>query len=80
SLPSFSIRPYAKYGVGLQKKWGDRFTGFAQAFVTSGGRNGVGLQAGLKVALGNETDKKRVSFRKPAKKQANIDIKGKNIN
>ena len=46
-LPEMSIKPYVRYGIGLQKSWKDRFSGFTQAFVTNGGRNGVGLQAGF---------------------------------
>ena len=42
-----SIKPYVRYGVGLQKSWNDKYSAFAQAFVTNGGRNGVGLQAGF---------------------------------
>jgi len=52
TLPSVSIKPYAKYGVGVRKNWKDRFSCFLQAFVTSGGRNGVGLQAGFTMAIG----------------------------
>jgi len=51
SLPSMSIRPYVEYGVGVQKRWGDRFTGFAQAMITNGGRNGVNLQLGFRWAI-----------------------------
>ena len=42
-LPEMSIKPYAEYGIGVQKLWKDKFTGFAQAMVRSGGRNGVAL-------------------------------------
>lgn len=52
-LPELSVKPYAKYGLGLRKKWGERCTGFFQAFFTNGGRNGVGLQAGFKWFLGS---------------------------
>ena len=54
TLPSMYVKPYAKYGVGLRKNWKDRFSCFVQAFVTSGGRNGVGLQAGFTWALGKD--------------------------
>ena len=56
-LPSLSVDPYVKYGVGVRKSWGERFTGFFQTFVTNGGRNGVGLQAGFRWALGADTNK-----------------------
>ncbi|MCR5260577.1 MAG: autotransporter outer membrane beta-barrel domain-containing protein [Candidatus Gastranaerophilales bacterium] len=52
SLPQMSIDPYIQYGVGLKKKWKDRFTGFAQAMITNGGRNGVSLTAGFSWSLG----------------------------
>lgn len=52
TLPEMSIAPFVRYGVGLQKTQGERFTGFLQAFMTGGGRNGVGLQFGFRWALG----------------------------
>ena len=52
SLPSLSVNPYVKYGVGVRKTWGERFTGFFQTFITNGGRNGVGLQLGFRWAIG----------------------------
>lgn len=48
SLPDLSVKPFVRYGIGIQKLWGDRFTGYLQTFLTSGGRNGVGLSAGLR--------------------------------
>lgn len=53
-LPELSIKPFVKYGVGLRKSWGERFTGYFQAYVTNGGRNGIGLQAGFNWALGKQ--------------------------
>jgi len=52
SLPMLSVSPYAKYGIGVRKTWGERFSGFFQGFIMSGGRNGIGLQGGFKWALG----------------------------
>ena len=52
SIPDMSIRPYVEYGVGLQRKWGERFTGFGQAMIRNGGRNGVMLSFGFRWALG----------------------------
>ncbi len=52
SLPELSVKPYARYGIGVRKTWGDRFSGFLQAFFTSGGRNGVGFQAGFRLNVG----------------------------
>ena len=53
-LPEMSIKPYVEYGVGLQKCWQDKFTGFLQAMIRNGGRNGVALTFGFKWAFGNE--------------------------
>ncbi len=46
-LPEVSVKPYVKYGVGVRKIWKDRFAGFVQAYLTNGGRNGIGLQFGF---------------------------------
>lgn len=54
-LPEMSIKPYVEYGVGLQKCWHDKFTGFIQAMLRNGGRNGVALTFGFKWALGNDS-------------------------
>lgn len=51
-LPQMSIAPYVEYGVGLQRRWGERFTGFGQAMARGGGRNGVALQFGFRYAIG----------------------------
>ena len=77
ALPEVSVKPYVKYGVGLQKKWGDKFTGFGQAYVTNGGRNGVGLQAGLRIAIGDETVKSKAAWLTPKKKDTTIVLDGK---
>ena len=57
SLPELSVKPFVKYGVGVRKTWGERFTGFFQTYLTNGGRNGVGLQAGFTWVLGGGKDK-----------------------
>ena len=54
SLPELSVKPYVKYGAGVRKTWGERFTGFFQTYITNGGRNGVGLQAGFTWAIGKD--------------------------
>ena len=54
TLPSLSIKPYAEYGFGIQKLWDDKYTGYLQAMVRNGGRNGVAFTAGFRMALGNE--------------------------
>ena len=53
ALPELSIKPYAKYGFGVRKVFGDRVTGFFQSFFTAGGRTGMGLQLGFKIQLGD---------------------------
>lgn len=54
TLPELSIKPFVKYGIGVRKNWGERFTGFFQTYFTNGGRNGVGLQAGFSLAIGKD--------------------------
>ena len=76
-LPEVSVKPYVKYGVGLQKKWADKFTAFGQCYVTNGGRNGVGLQAGLRIALGDETTKSKAAWLNINRKDTVIVLDGK---
>ena len=58
ALPQMSIKPYVEYGVGIQKTYKDRFTGFVQAMIRNGGRNGIALSFGFKWAIGK--DNKRI--------------------
>ena len=60
SLPELSVKPYVKYGVGIRKTWGERFTGFFQTFLTHGGRNGVGIQIGFRWSLGGKKSETKV--------------------
>lgn len=55
-LPKMSVNPYVEYGLGLQRNWHDRFTGYLQAMVRNGGRNGVSLSFGFRWALGKDTE------------------------
>lgn len=55
NLPDLSVKPYVQYGVGLQKRWGERFTGFFQTMFRNGGRNGVALSLGFRWALGKDS-------------------------
>lgn len=57
SLPELSIKPYIQYGIGLQKRWGERFTGYGQVLLRNGGRNGIALQMGFRFALGKDPSK-----------------------
>ena len=52
NIPDMSIKPYVEYGIGLQKRWGERFTGYGQAMIRNGGRNGVMLSVGFRWAIG----------------------------
>ncbi len=52
TIPDMSIDPYVEYGLGLQRRWGERFTGFGQAMIRNGGRNGVMLSFGFKWLIG----------------------------
>ena len=52
ALPDMSVKPYFQYGVGVQKRWGERFTGFFQTMIRNGGRNGVAISLGFRWALG----------------------------
>ncbi len=57
SLPELSVKPYFEYGLGVQKRWGERFTGFGQAMLKAGGRTGVGMGFGFRWALGKAPQK-----------------------
>lgn len=65
-LPSMSIKPYVEYGLGVQKTWNDKCTGYLQAMIRNGGRNGVALSTGFRWALGKEG--------KPIEKVQNIEM------
>lgn len=56
-LDNFKIKPYLQYGVGVQKRVGDRFTGYLQAMGRNIGRDGVALSAGMRWSLGRKTEK-----------------------
>lgn len=75
SLPDLSIKPYIQYGLGLQRRWGERFTGYGQALVNSGGRNGIALQFGFRWALGKDSQKMTCRVKKTAElKKCNIKL------
>ena len=50
-LPNLAVKPFVQYGAGIQKRWGDRFTGFFETLIRNGGRNGVALQFGLRWSI-----------------------------
>ena len=76
SLPSLSVDPYVRYGVGVRKAWGERFTGFLQAYFTNGGRNGVGLMAGFRWTVGkNDTTGYHAQNNTPEKLKTQVSLK-----
>ncbi len=82
-LPQMSIKPYVEYGLGLQKRWKDRFAGYAQAVIRNGGRTGIAFTFGFRWSLGrtpqknvNINDNTLVSSRKIIKN--NIESRNKN--
>ncbi len=50
-LPYLSVKPFVQYGAGVQKRWGDRVTGFLEAMIRNGGRNGIALQFGFRISI-----------------------------
>ncbi len=74
-LPALSIKPYAEYGLGIQKLWNDKYTGFMQAMARSGGRNGISFTMGFRIALGDDDKKiEEVKFDKNIKTVSNKTI------
>ena len=69
ALPDMSVKPFVKYGVGVRKSWGERFTAFFQTYFTNGGRNGVGLQAGFRWTLGGNKSSVKTSNNTQVKKE-----------
>ena len=57
SIPDLSVKPYFEYGLGLQKRWGERFTGYGQVMFRNGGRNGLTMGFGFRWALGKAPSK-----------------------
>ena len=51
-LPNMYVKPYIQYGLGIQRRFGERFVAYGQAMVQNGGRNGVSLSFGARWALG----------------------------
>ena len=74
-LPSMSIKPYVQYGLGLQKRMKDNFTAYGQAMVQNGGRNGISLTAGLRWALGRDSESKPIEKVQAPKKEIKVSDK-----
>lgn len=78
-LPNVHMdRGYLQYGVGVNKKFTDRFSGYLQAVIRNVGRNGIGLQAGFQWQLGKDNSKGQVSKGNvtPELKPAKVVLKG----
>lgn len=81
-LPNVHMdRGYIQYGLGFNKRFGDRFSGFLQAVIRNVGRTGIGLQAGFQWQLGkgSSNDKNQKGNVTPELKKADIKLKGKKI-
>ena len=50
-IPSLSVKPFVEYGLGIQKRWGDRLTGFIEGMIRNGGRNGIALLFGIRISI-----------------------------
>lgn len=50
-IPSLSVKPFVEYGLGVQKRWGDRLTGFIEGMIRNGGRNGIALLFGIRISI-----------------------------
>lgn len=61
-LPEMSIKPYVQYGLGIQRRFNDKFMAFFQAMVQNGGRNGIALSAGFRYAIGKGHNKEENSI------------------
>ena len=51
-LDRLAVKPYIEYGIGVQKRKGERCTGFGQAMIRNGGREGVAFTLGMRWAVG----------------------------
>lgn len=48
SVGDISVKPYVQYGIGVQKTDGEKYSGYVQATIRNGGRNGIVLSLGLR--------------------------------
>ncbi|MGM9993172.1 MAG: autotransporter outer membrane beta-barrel domain-containing protein [Candidatus Avigastranaerophilus sp.] len=48
SVGDISVKPYVQYGIGVQKTDGEKYSGYVQATLRNGGRNGIVLSLGLR--------------------------------
>ncbi len=64
-LPEMSIKPYVEYGLGVQKTWGEKLTGYLQTMIRNGGRNGIALSFGFRWTLGKNNNNKLLQKENP---------------
>ena len=50
-LPDISVEPFVQYGAGVQKRYGERVTGFFETLIRNGGRSGIALLFGLRISI-----------------------------
>lgn len=74
ALPDLSVKPYVKYGIGVRKVWGERFSGYGQTYFTNGGRNGVGLQFGFRWTLGKGQNSINTGNKTPERPKTEIKL------
>ena len=72
-LPKMSIKPYVQYGLGVQKRFKDKFMIFGQAMVQNGGINGVSMNLGFRWLLGENN--KHAHKVKVTKQEIKSDLK-----
>jgi len=70
SLDNLSMRPYIEYGIGVQKKVGDYFTGYFDTTARGGGRNGIAFSIGARWDIG-DNPRKKSERNKPSSKYLN---------
>ncbi len=51
-MPEMSVKPYVEYGAGMQKRWGEKVSGYGQIMRRDGGRDGIAIEAGFSWAFG----------------------------
>ena len=51
TLPNFELDSYISYGVGVQKSFGENFTGYVQVDLRDSGREGVNGKLGIKYKI-----------------------------
>ena len=51
TLPNFELDSYISYGVGVQKSFGENFTGYVQIDLRNSGREGVNGKLGIKYRI-----------------------------